>query len=366
VIDEPTPPPRRARVRIEVVTAAFFAVLIVGAVTAFPVLRDRMVETARSAVDTVLPAQWAAYYLALDEADPKARTDPEAADAQLMFASGSLPGKAARLLASPVFTGTWSPNGERFVASSGPRVFLADRDGQAKLLTELRDLRPTGPPIWDGDNEILFSATRTGQQHWLIRLDSRTGIVLDQRDIAIGVQPYSVSPGGKWLLAHDHRLGSGILLEVATGRRVQPAERESFAAWLGDGRVIVAVEREQGWDLIARKPESTEAETILELAGLPLLPALSSGGRTAVVVSANPDGTGARSIWVLSATGGPVRVAEALGSVYTARPSRDGRFVAFSEIQGRSPIRVRTGLIDVATKKVTYACDAGCAVLDVR
>lgn len=366
MIDEPTPPRRSRRGRIELATAGMFIVLIAGAVAAFPYLRDRMVETARSTVDRVLPAQWAAYYLEIDDADPRALTDPEAADAQLMFATGRLPGRAARLLSAPVFSGSWSPNGERFVATSGSRVFLADRDGQAKQLTEFRDLRPTGPPLWNGDNELLIGATRTGQQQWIVTLDSRTGQVLDQRDIGVGIQPFSASPDGRWLLAVDHRAGTGVLIEIATGRRIAPGEREGFAAWLADGRILVAVEQERGSRITARRPDGGHTETLLELDGIPVLPAEASGSRVAIVEDQDGDGQGPRSIWLISAGREPVRVARDLGRVYSPRPSHDGAFVGFSEVSPGGPLRIRTGVIEVATHRVTYACETGCAVLDVR
>lgn len=367
MIEEPTPPPaERRRGRIEVVTAAFFLVLVAGAVTAFPAVKDRLVETARSAVDRVVPSTWAAYYLEIDPTDPNAQTDPEAAAAQLMFASGSFPGRAARLLAPPIFTGTWSPNGERFVATSGSRVFMGDRDGRAVQLTELRDLRPTGPPIWSGDNELLVSATRTGQQHWLVRLDSRTGDVLDQRDLPVGMQPYAASPDGRWMLALDLRVDRGVLVELATGRRVEPAQREAFAAWMGDGRILAVQETEVGSSLVARRPDGGASETILELDGRPMLPAVASGSRIALVEAQSRDGMGARAIWLITDGETPVRVARGLGRVYFPKPSRDGRFVGFSEVEEGTPLRVRTGVVEVATKKVTYACDSGCAVLDVR
>ncbi len=368
VIDDPVAqaPPRSRRGRIELATAGMFVVLIAGAVGGFPFLRDRVVEGARSAVDRVFPAQWAAYYLEVDESDPVAATDPEAADARLMFASGALPGKAARLLEAPLYTGTWSPNGERFVASSGTRLFAGDRDGQVRQLTDLGDLQPTGPAVWSGDNELLVAVTRTGQQQWLMRLDSRGGTILDQRDLPLELAPYATSPDGKWLLAVDHRQDVGILYELATQRRITAGEGESFAAWLGDGRVLVSVLDDEGAHIVARRPDGAASETLLDLDGVPLLPAVAGAGRVAFVESQTGDGEGPRSIWLIAVGETPVRVAKDLGRVYFPKPSRDGRYVAFSEYTPGQPVTVRTGVIDVATKRIAYACDAGCAVLDVR
>jgi hypothetical protein len=369
VIEEPiaAPPPRSRRIRIELVTAAAFAVLLAGALGPFPALREGAVEGARSAVDRIFPGTWTAYYIEVDATDPRAQVDPEEADSRLMFASGSLPGRAARLLSDRVHTGTWSPNGERFIASSGTRLLLGDRDGQVKQLTDLRDLHPTAPAIWNGDGELLVSVTRDGRQQWLVRLDSRSGGILDQRDLAMELAPYALSPDGKWMLAVDQRAGSGVLYEHSTKRLVTAGQGESFAAWLADGRVLVSVIDDAGTHLSARRPEGGSSETIVDLDGVPLLPAVAGGGRVAIVEAQTGDPTGPRAIWLITPGETPVRVAKDLGRVYFPKPSRDGRYVGFSEVRpGTGPVKVRTGMIEVATKRVSYACDAGCAVLDVR
>jgi hypothetical protein len=366
VIDEPTPPRRSRRLRIELVTGGMFLVLMLGALGGLPYLRQGIVEAARNTIDKVLPAQWAGYYLEVDETDPTSSTDPGAADSRLMFASGSLPGKAARILSAPLFTGTWSPNGERFVAASGTRLFLADRDGQVRPLTDLGDLHPTSPPIWSSDDELIVSVTRNGQQQWLVRLDSRSGTLLDQRDLALDLAPYALSPDGKWILAVEQRAGTGVLYEHATKRRVAAGPGEAFATWLGDGRVLMSVLDDKGSRLTARRPDGGASETILALDGVALLPAVANGGRVAIVEAQTKDGAGPRAIWLLTAGERPIRVAQDLGRVYFPKPSRDGRYVGFSEVAQGTPVKVRTGVIEVASKRVVYACDAGCAVLDVR
>lgn len=355
------------RLRIELVTAAFFAVLLAGALGPFPALREGPIEGARAAWDRVFPATWAAYYLEVDESDPRAADDPEAADSRLMFASGSLPGRAARILSDRVYTGTWSPNGERFIASSGTRLLIGDRDGQVRQLADLGDLHPTAPAVWSGDGELLQSVTRNGEQQWLVRLDSRSGAILDQRDLATELAPFAPSPDGKWILAVDQRAGAGVLYELSTKRLVTAGSGESFAAWLADGRILTSVLDDVGAHLAARRPEGGASETIVDLDGIPLLPGVAGGGRVAIVESQTGDPAGPRAIWLVTPGETPVRVAKDLGRVYFPKPSRDGRYVGFSEvIPGAGPVKVRTGVIEVATKRVTYACDAGCAVLDVR
>lgn len=349
--------------RIELVTAGFFAVLMLGLLGGLPFLREAIIENARIAVDRVLPASWTAYYLELDDPDGTASADPEAADHRLMFASGSLPGRAARILAARVLAGTWSPSGERFVASSGTRLFLADRDGQVRQLTDLGDLHPTTPPMWSGDDELLVPVTRNGRQQWLVRLDSRSGMLLDQRDIAVDLSPFALSPDGRWIIAVDQRAGAAVLYELATGRRTASGPGESFAAWLGDGRILVSVER--GKRLTARRPDGGGSETLLDLEGLALVPGVSSGGRVAIIEAQAGDGTGPRSIWLISPGRSPQRVAKDLGLVYFAKPSGDGRYVGFAEHAPGTPPKLRAGVIEVATRRVAYTCD-GCEVLDVR
>ncbi len=344
-----------------------FAVLLAGALGGLPALREGAVEGVRATWDRVFPAAWAAYYLEVDESDPRAVDDPDEADSRLMFASGALPGRAARLLSDRVYTGTWSPNGERFIASSGTRLLVGDRDGQVRPLADLGDLHPTAPAIWSGDGELLIPVTRDRRQQWLVRLDSRSGAILDQRDLATELAPYAPSPDGKWILAVDQRAGTRVLYELATKRLIMAGTGESFAAWLADGRVLVSVLDGERAHLNARRPEGGGSETLIKFDGVPLLPAVAGGGRVAIVEAQTGDPAGPRAIWLITPGEAPVRVAKDLGRVYFPKPSRDGRYVGFSEVTpGAGPVKVRTGVIEVATRRVVYACDAGCAVLDVR
>lgn len=356
------------RVRIELATALMFVVLLSGAVAGYAPLREAAIDGVRGAIDSVLPASWSGYYLELDETAP-ATGDSEDLPSRLMFASGSLPGTAARLLEDRVYSGSWSPSGDRFVVSSGTRLFLGDRHGQVHQLADLGDLVPTGPAVWTSDRELVVATTRDGTRHWLVRLDARSGLLLDQRDLPLELEPYAPSPDGHWLLAFDQSTGAGVLYEPETGRRIAPARREAFAAWLGDGRLLVSLLDDEGAHLVARTPERTDDQVLVDLDGVPLLPAVTNAGRVAFVEL--QDGSngqaGPRSIWLISAGQTPVRVAKDLGPVYYPFPSRDGRFVAFSEhTEGTAGVKVRAAVIEVATKRISYACDQGCAVLELR
>jgi hypothetical protein len=201
-----------------------------------------------------------------------------------------------------------------------------------------------------------------------VHLDPRSGGRLDEREMPAEIQPYASSPDGKWLLALHREQGIGVLFEPSSGRILRPTEREGYAAWLGDGRLVVSVLDKEGTHLVARRPDGAGVDEVLaDIDGVPLLPATSNGGRVAIVEEQDGTAVGPRAIWLITPGERPVRLAKDLGAVYLPRVSRDGRYVAFSEVTSRiGGMRVRTGLIEVATKKVTYACPSGCAILDLR
>lgn len=367
MIDEPASAPRRRRGHIELTTAGMFVALIGALVLAVPPLREAVGERVRATWDDAFSVAWAGYYLEIDQSDPSAKDDPEHAASQLMFAAGGLPGSVARLLEEHVYTGTWSPSGERFVVSSGTRVLIGDRHGQVKQLVDLRDRLPTAPAQWVSDREIVLSTTPDGRRQLLVHLDPSSGTVLDEREMPADILPYASSPDGRWLLAVQRRGRAGVLFEPSTGRVVMPGDREAYAAWLGDGRILVSVLDREGAHLVARKADGGGDQVLLDLDGVPLLPATSNGGRVAIVEEQTGSSSGPRSIWVVAPDQTPVRVARDLGAVYLPKASRDGRYVSFSEVSARGlDVKVRTGLIEIATKRMTYACDEGCAVLDLR
>lgn len=368
MLDGTAPPPRPSRRgRIELATAAMFIALLGGATAAIPPLRETAVERVRAAWDDAFPVAWAGYYLAVDLTDPKAEDDPEAAASQLMFAAGALPGSLARLLEEHVYSGTWSPSGERFVVSSGTRLFVGDRHGQVRQLADLGRLVPTAPALWASDRELVLSATLDGRRQLLVHVDPRSGTVLDEREMPADIQPFAPSPNGKWLLAYQDRGRRVVLFEPGSGRVTASRERETFAAWLGDGRILSSVLGAEGAHLVARRPEGGPEAALADLDGIPVLPATSNGGRVALVEQQTGRLQGPRAIWLISPGEVPVRVAKDLGAVYLPKPSRDGRYVAFSELDTRGGgVKVRTGVIEVATNRTAYACEVGCAVLDLR
>ena len=354
--------------RIELATAGLFLALVATLVFVVPPLRDLVGERLRGTVDDVFPSAWSGYYLEIDQGDPAAQDDPEQAASQLMFAEGALPGRAARLLGDRVVSGSGSPAGDRFALAAGTRVFTADRHGQVRILAELDRRAPTSPPVWLGDKELVVAVTPDGARQLLVHLDPRSGAVLDEREMPSELQPYAASPDGRWILALHRGEQIGVLFDPRTGTVVRPGQHEAFAGWLGDGRIVVSVLDGEGAHLLARRVDGARGDQVLvDLDGVPLLPATSNAGSVAIVEQQDGTATGPRTIWLLANGATPVRLAEGLGSIYLPRISRDGKYVSFSEVTSRTGgIKIRTGVIEVATKKVTYACAEGCAVLDLR
>lgn len=374
--ETPATPPRRRGVGLEVATAAMFVGLITVAAIGFPPLREAIADGVRGIVEGVFPASWEGYYLELDQA-----TVEEDAGGQLFFTSGTFPGRPARVIDPPFWPGRWSPSGEQYAFTSGSRLLIGDRHGEVRLLGALLDLVPAGPAIWALEHEIVLTMTRqpgatTGRERgwWLVRADPRTGQLLDQRALPPYLRLDSLSKDGRYALAWDGRSGPDpagqglVLYEPATAREIIPREGESFAGWAPDGRLLVRALRGQAWRLEARDPEAREGELLSEFRGPFGLPAIVRGSRIALVELQERRPDSPRAIWLVVPGEPALLLADGLGAVYFATPSRDGRYVAFSEEIARPgrPLQLRTGIIEVATKRVTYACDVGCAVLDIR
>lgn len=371
-----TEPPRRGGFGIELAIVAMFVGLMTIAAIAFPPLREGIVDRARGIVESVFPPSWAGYYLELDQS-----VMTEEAGGQLFFTSGTFPGRPARVIDPPFWPGRWSPSGESYAFTSGSRLLIGDRHGEVRLLGSLEGLVPAGPPVWAQEHELVLTMTRPPSATagrsigwWLVRADPRTGQLIDQRALAPYLRLESMSKDGRYALAWDARSGSDqsgpglILYEPATARELAPRDGESFVGWASDGRILVRAQRGGGWRLEARDPEAGQGELLSEFRGPFGLPAMAHGSRIAIVELREQRPGSPRAIWLVVPGEPAVLLADGLGAVYFASPSRDGRYVAFSEELSRSggSLRLRTGIIDVASKRITYACETGCAVLDVR
>lgn len=311
---------------------------------------------------------WTGYYVELDE-DSSADLER---GGRLIHATGSFPGRQVRLIDPPFWPGRWSPSADRFAFTSGSRLFLADRDGAVRSLGELLDLVPAGPLAWSQDHEIVLTMKKeTGAGWWLVRIDARTGALVDQRAMPEHLLLESASESG-WILAWDARTrGVGdtklILYEPATEREILPRDGESFGGWTHDGRVIVRAVSGGRWRLEAREPGSSEGSTLSTFSGPFGLPALVHGRHIAVVELQGSRSDSPRAVWLVSPGTESIRLLSDRSGVYYASPSSDGKYVAFSEEVGAgNDVTLRTGIIDVATKRVTYACERDCAVLDLR
>ena len=358
----------RSSRRIELVTGVLFAALMVGAAAFYPPFRDGMDGARRAAAALLGMADWAGYYL---ELDPSVLPG-EVSSPQLLFTAASFRGRPARIVDPPVFPGRWSPSGDRFAFTSGRRLLIGDRSGAIRSLGELLDLTPAGPPVWAHDSELVLTMGRAQPEGWwYVRIDPASGLLLDQRALPRHLVIESISPDGRSALAFSSRAppqptrASLVLLDLSTGQETMASEIEAFAGWAPNGRLLVRVGGGDRWQLEARDPASSAGEPVAELAASFDVPVGVRGGRIAIVEGGRRRGASA-AIWLVGPGAGPVRVAT-LDAVYEASPSGDGRYVAFSVIEERpGGAHHRSGIVEVATGRVTYACAADCTALRLR
>ena len=206
---------------------------------------------------------------------------------------------------------------------------------------------------------------------WYVRIDPASGLLLDQRALPRHLVIESISPDGRSALAFSSRAppqptrASLVLLDLSTGQETMASEIEAFAGWAPDGRLLVRVGGGDRWRLEARDPASSAGEPVAGLAASFDVPVGVRGGRIAIVEGGRRRGASA-AIWLVGPGAGPMRVAT-LDAVYEASPSADGRYVAFSVIEERPDgAHHRSGIVEVATGRVTYACAADCTALRLR
>lgn len=265
-----------------------------------------------------------------------------------------------RIVDPPVYGGSWSPSGERFAFTSGRRLLLADKRGDIRSLGELLDLTPAGPPVWVGEHELVLTMSRAQPLgRWYVRIDAN-GALLDQRALPQSLTIESVSADGGHALA---RSSLGLeLVDLADGTTERAPDGLAYVGWLSDGRVLVRGMRAGLAQLEARLLGAGLGERLAELDAPfevrtrgPWVVILESGRRPGEIAT----------VWLVRRGSAARRVITDVADLTDARPSADGRFVTFTTGFANEPA-ARTGVLEVASGAITYACDAGCAALRLR
>lgn len=348
--------PRRQSRWIEIATGLAVVAIVALAAAFYPPTREAL-DTARRSVATFLGAgDWTGYYL-----EHYATVGPgEVSTPQLIFADGSFKGRGISLVDPPVFAGRWSPSGERFAFTSGRSLLLASKRGEVRSLGQLLDLTPAGPPLWVNENELVLTMDRPGLPgRWYVRVDA-SGLLLDQRSLPTHLTMESVSADGRYALA---RYSLGLeLVDLSDGTISRATDGLAYVGWLGDGRVLLREIQSGLFRLEARVVGARLGQPLAEFRQ-PF--DVSARGQWIAILERGSRSGAKSSIWVTGPGSAPRLVLGDVTDLTDAQPTDDGRHVTFTTGSADDPA-ARTGLIDVASGKVSYVCDKGCAALRLR
>lgn len=347
---------RRQSRWIEIATGLAVIPIVIAIVAFYPPAREA-VDGARRSVATLFGAgDWTGYYL---ELDPTARPD-EVSSPQLLFTEGSFPGRGVRLVDPPVFAGQWSPSGEQFAFTSGRRLLIGDKRGEVRSLGELLDLTPEGPPLWVSENELLLTmGRRPFRGWWYVRVDA-SGLLLDQRALPTGLTIESVSSDGRFALGRS--FSALVLVDLSDGTTTEAPAGLVYVGWLGDGRVLFRAIRSGLHRLEARAVGAGLGTELAEMRG-PF--DVSARGQWVVILERDRPDRSAASVWLIGPRSPIRRILTDVTGVTEAQPTADGRHVTFTTVSS-DDARPRAGLLDVASGRITYACDEGCGDLRLR
>jgi hypothetical protein len=354
-MNEQEPRPHQSR-WIEIASALVVVLVVVVVAAIYPPAREGLQDARRSIASLLGAADWDGYYLRLD---PNALPGEDLSPL-LLFASGSFPGQGVSLVDPPVLPGRWSPSGDQFAFTSGRRLLIGDKNGALRSLGDLLDLTPAGPPVWVSQNELVLTMARqTPPGWWYVRIDA-SGLLLDQRALRRGLVIDSVSPDGRFALARSPVAVD--LVDLSDGSTAPAPDGITYVGWASDGRVLLRVIRAGLWQLEARHLGAKLGDVLAEL---PVPFEVTVRGRYIALVERDPSRGSTASIW-LTAPGSEARqVVSGLTGISEAEPTRDGRYVTFTTGRFDDP-QVRTGVAEVASGTITYACETGCAALRLR
>jgi hypothetical protein len=274
--------------------------------------------------------------------------------------------------------GQWSPDGERITVSDGSQLYVGDRSGRVRPVTDLGAGRVVGQSGWIGNDKVWAVAPSPDFTAGLfVTVELKTGAI-EQLPIELRGD-LVVSPDGRWGAMNPHEGGCdtvATLFNFATHETLEVVDgrgRPASLSFVRDGRILVqqcdhvagTVELYVGApgdrpDLIAAVPITVRYPSV----------AYNDSTDEILVIASSPDAP--QDAYVFDPTGHLLRTPHLPqfareGQGFIATLSRDGRSLGFiaNDLNGFSP-GPRAGVIDLATGDVTYLCDAGCWYLLVR
>lgn len=375
--------PRRSRAaRVGPVPLLVALAVALAVAIATPAGQSAVAEAARLIERMIGTSPWSAYYVDL------AARDAAGAPAQrLMFAPGVFPGRPTQVTSlAEIWHGSWSADGELFLAGAGSKVHVGDRAGAVREVADVGEMRITAV-AWVGQRRIAAMARGTDQDR-VVRADLATGAV-EQRSIPAGtrLQPAgdqlwgTFSPDGRWVVpggpaacraVRVYDLRADRMIDLVDG----VARRGLAIGWLSDSRLVWATCDAGGATIsvVVGHPDAPPSVLgtvpftarspgpVVDPARERILISSSRPGEQGVIVALGLDGHLTELVRLPELT-----TDRDFGVVHTGVVSRDGRLLSFrvAEVRNGQP-RSRAGFIDLVTGAVTFACEIDCRRLGLR
>lgn len=384
-----------------------FAMILLGvaALATWTPWTQTVGEAARVIRQLVSGGSFVGYYFDMraPDADPRANQ-------RVMFTAGTLPGGPTMpavvgpSVVLPI-TGpaggsdaSWTADGEHLLLWAGARIYLGDRSGRVQQIADLGAsfvVLRAGRLEAGGVLAVLGPAPESdGRGRWISRI--RPGSPPEEPRLvpaSIVVWGYPpASPDGRWLTVDVGRgtctrsgfgasgvydIDRGVVVDLVTAA----GSPLMALGWTGDGRVVSAYcdAQRRAMDLFVVAPGDAPGVPLATVAwarGSPLpfvdpardrviaapgggpapanLLGVALDGRQTVIAQLPPFASA-------ESEGGPL-----LRIIYLRSMSRDERFLSFSITDAND--RHRTGVIDLSTGQVSYACgdDRECYHMTLR
>jgi hypothetical protein len=374
-----------------VVLAVAFA--LIATALAWGPASHAVADAARLIQRIVIGPPFVGYYFDLrpPDAEPKAGQ-------RIAFAPGTLPGvRTVPEVAGPnvMLTitgpsggsdGSWTEDGERLLLWAGARIYVGDRSGRVLPVADLGDGHTVLRAGWLRSGEILAvlgpGPNEADRSRWISRIRIGSPAEVPRRvpgPITVwGVPP--ASPDGRWLTVDRGRgtctragFGASGVYDIDQERivdLVDGAGRPLMAlGWMRDGRLASAFcDAARGtMELFVAPPDTAPTGSLATVAwsrGSPqpfvdvardrVIVAPGGGVEPATLLAVGLDGRRTELGRLPAVASRRGELGPLLQIVYLRSISRDERYVSFS-VTDANDWR-RTGVVELATGQVVYAC----------
>ncbi len=360
--------------------AAVLLLVLVAAVTS-PQFRQAAAELTGYIERMGSGPAWVGYY-----------HDHGSGGVRLLVASGDAHGRRTTpdiVSALNVYIGQWSPDRQQITVGNGSQLYVGDPSGRLRPVADVGVGNLVRPLGWIGNDRVWATTFPmpggAAAKGAVVTVDLSTGALERQTlDNLPGGDLAPISPDGRWLPVFfgpsDDRCGWIAEVYDLVGREVvgvvDANGRSALAfGFLSDGRLVIAQ-----CDVVARTLEIYVGAPGARPSLIAVVPitvrkpwvALGGGADEILVIASGPESP--QHAYVFDPSGRLLRRTPlprlASAGTIASGLSSDGRFMSFDVtafVRGPSGQNLpRTGVVDLATGRVTYLCDSRCDYLYLR